>query len=196
MRSESKIILIAFAALIVYIIYLQSCGKGGRVEKTTIVETVYKFDTIDHFFPVYTPTNVFTQLPNETISIPYLDSNYCKQIAIDYLSTRYYSDTLSNDSVDLYNYAEVTNNKIVKQRSGYRLKFPVAVTNIVQENRVKFYLGGTVGSDFKNQLYFGPQISLTDKRDNLYQLGAAFSPFGGSPIYTFGFGFKLKFKKK
>lgn len=195
MRSENKIILIAFAALIVYIIYLQSC-KGSKVEKTTIVETVYKFDTVAKFFPVYTPHNIFTQLPNETIEIPYLDSNYCKRIAIDYLSTRYYSDTLSNDSVDLFNYAEVANNKIVKQRSGYRLKFPVAVTNIVQENRVKVYLGGTLGSDFKNQLYFGPQLSLTDKRDNLYQVGAAFSPFGGSPIYSFGFGFKLKFKKK
>lgn len=195
MRTDNKIVLIVVALLVAYIIYMQSC-KGGRVEKTTVVETVYKFDTIDHFFPVYTPTNVYTQLPNETISISYLDSNYCKRIAIDYLSTRYYSDTLSNDSVDLYSFAEVTNNKIVKQRSGYRLKFPVAVTNIVQENRVKVYLGGTLGSDFKNQLYFGPQLSLTDKRDNLYQVGAAFSPFGGSPIYSFGFGFKLKFKKK
>lgn len=195
MRTDNKIVLIVVALLVAYIIYLQSC-KGGRVEKTTVIETVYKFDTIDHFFPVYTPTNVFTQLPNETISIPYIDSNYCKRIAIDYLSTRYYSDTLSNDSIDLYNYSEVTNNKIVKQRSAYRLKFPVAVTNIVQENRVKVYLGGTLGSDFKNQLYFEPQLSLTDKRDNLYQVGAAFSPFGGSPIYSFGFGFKLKFKKK
>ena len=196
MFKDNKIFLIGIAALLIYIIYLQSCQGNGKIERQTIVETIYKFDTVERFYPIYTPTNIFTQLPNETIQIPYLDSNYCKRIAVDYLSTRFYQDTLVNDSVDVYNFAEVTNNKIVKQRTGYRIKFPVTVTNIVQPNRIKFYIGGTLGSDFKNQIYLGPQITLQDKREYLYQIGAGFAALGGPPVVSVGMSFKIKLKRK
>jgi hypothetical protein len=145
-------------------------------------------------FPVYVPTPQFVQLPSDTIHIPYLDSNYCKQIAMDYLSTRFYSDTLQNDSVDLFIRSQVSNNRIVKMESGYKLKFPTSTTTIIAPNRIKVFLGGNVGTDLKN-FYAGLDLSLTDKKDFIYHAGVAFSPTGGQPIYQLGFGFKLNFNK-
>lgn len=195
MLKENRIWFIAFAALLIYILYLQQC-KSGKVSNTNTIETIYKYDTVPHLFPVYYPQPQFVQLPSDTIRIPYTDTNYCKKIAMDYLATRYYSDTLRNDSVDMYIRSEVTNNKIVKQQGGYRLKFPITTTNIIQENRVKFYIGGNFGSDFKQNIFLGPTITLADKRDHLYHISAGFSPINGQVVYTFGMDFKIKFKRK
>jgi len=196
MLKENRIWFICFGVLLIYILYLQQCkGKSTHTSShTDTVSVVYKFDTVAHMFPVYIPRPQFVQLPSDTIKIPYLDSNYCKQIAMDYLSTRFYSDTLQNDSVDLFIRSQVSNNRIVKMESGYKLKFPTSTTTIIAPNRIKVFLGGNVGTDLKN-FYAGLDLSLTDKKDFIYHAGVAFSPTGGQPIYQLGFGFKLNFNK-
>lgn len=194
MVRENRIWFIAFALLLIYILYLQQC-KSGKIENTNTIETIYKYDTIPKFFPVYIPQPQFVQLPSDTIKIPYTDTNYCKKIAIDYLSTRYYSDTLKNDSVDLYIRSEVVNNKLARMQGGYKLKFPITTTNIIQPNRIKFYIGGNVGTDLKN-FYLGLDAMLIDKKEYGYRAGVSFSPTGGQPMYQIGFSYKLRFKKK
>lgn len=197
MLKESRIWLICFGVLLVYIIFLQQCKSGNNTHTSSHTDTVsviYKFDTVAKFFPVYVPTPQFVQLPSDTIRIPYSDSNYCKQIATDYLSNRFYSDTLQNDSVDLYVRSQVSNNRIVKMESGYKIKFPVTSTTIIAPNRIKVFLGANMMTDAKN-FYAGLDLSLTDKKDFIYRAGVSFSPTGGQPMCQLGFGFKLNFNK-
>jgi hypothetical protein len=175
-------------------LYLQQC-KGGKVENTTTVQTIYKFDTVPKFFPVYIPQPQYVKLPSDTIKIPYTDTNYCKKIATDYLSTRYYSDTLQNDSVDLYIRSEVVNNRLARLQGGYKLKFPTSTINIIQPNKIKFFVGGHVGTDLKN-FYAGLDLTLVDKKEFGYRAGVSFSPTGGAPMYQIGFNYKLRFKRK
>jgi hypothetical protein len=194
MVKENRIWFIAFGVLLIYILYLQQC-KGGKVENTNTIETIYKFDTVAKFFPVYIPTERLVMLPSDTIKIPYTDTNYCKRIATDYLSTRYYSDTLRNDSVDLYIRSEVVNNRLARVQGGYKLKFPITTTNIIQQNRIKLFLGGNVGTDLQN-FYLGIDATLVDKKEFGYRLGVSFSPTGGQPFYQIGISYKLRFKRK
>lgn len=194
MIKENRIWFIAFGLLLIYILYLQQC-KGGKVENTTTVQTIYKFDTVPKFFPVYIPQPQYVKLPSDTIKIPYTDTNYCKKIATDYLSTRYYSDTLQNDSVDLYIRSEVVNNRLARLQGGYKLKFPTSTTNIIQPNKIKFFVGGHVGTDLKN-FYAGLDLTLVDKKEFGYRAGVSFSPTGGAPMYQIGFNYKLRFKRK
>jgi hypothetical protein len=194
MIKENRIWFIAFAILLVYILYLQQC-KSGKVSNTNTIQTIYKYDTVTHYFPVYYPDPTLVQLPSDTIRIPYTDTNYCKKITTDYLTTRYYSDTLQNDSVDLYIRSEVVNNKISRMQGGYKLKFPVAATTTIQQNRIKFFIGANVGTDLKN-FYAGLDLTIIDKKDFGYRAGVSFSPTGGAPMYQIGFSYKLRFNKK
>jgi hypothetical protein len=194
MLKENRIWFIAFGILLIYILYLQQC-KGGKVENTNTIQTIYKFDTIVREFPVYYPTERFVVLPSDTIKIPYTDTNYCKKISNDYLTTRYYADTLRNDSVDLYIKSEVTNNRIQRMYGAYKLKFPIITTNIIEENRIKVFLGGNVGTDFKN-FYTGLSVTVLDKKEFGYRMSASFSPTGGLPRYELGVLFKLRFPRK
>lgn len=194
MTKENRIWFIAFAILLIYILFLQQC-KTGKVETTNTVQTFYKYDTVPHYYPIYVPRERLVVLPSDTIKIPYTDTNYCKKIATDYLTTRYYSDTLRNDSVDVYIKSVVSNNKILKSEAGYKLKFPITTTNIITPNKIKFFVGGNVGTDLKN-FYTGIDLTLVDKKEFGYRIGVAFSPTGGQPFYQIGVSYKLRFKKK
>lgn len=198
MLKENRIWFIAFAVLLIYILYLQQCktGKNSHTSShTDTVSVVYKYDTVPEFFPVYVPTPQFVQLPSDTIEIPYLDTSYCKQIAMDYLSTRYYSDTLKSDSIDLYIRSQVGSNRILKMEGGYKFKFPVASTTVIAPRKNKWFIGANTGTDFQN-FYIGPDMMIIDKKDFGYRITVAFSPTGGKPMYQFGIMYKLNFNKK
>lgn len=193
-QYKNYIFYIILILLLLYIVYMQSCKKTSLGTDTVTKQTFYYYDTVIKEYPVLYPTEKLVIVPSDTIKIPYTDSNYCKQIALDYLSTRFYSDTLKDDSVNVITSSEVSNNKLLKQRIQYQLKFPVAVTNVLP-NRIKFYLGGTIGTDLNN-LYLGADATLIDKKDFLYKANVGISPINGKPIYTVGFGYKLSFRKK
>lgn len=194
-QYKNYIFYIILILLMLYIVYMQSCKKSSSGTDTITKQTFYYYDTVVHEYPVLYPVEKITVLPSDTVKIPYTDTNYCKQLALDYLSTRYYADTLKDDSLEVYTSAAVSNNKILKQQIKYKFLYPTSVTNIIQENRIKFYLGGTIGTDLQN-LYLGADATLIDKKDFLYKANIGISPINGKPIYTVGFGYKLSFRRK
>lgn len=193
-QYKNYIFYIILILLLLYIVYMQSCKKSPSGTDTVTKQTFYYYDTVVHEYPVLYPVEKLVITPADTVKIPYTDTNYCKQIALDYLSTRYYSDSLKNDSLEVYTSSVVSNNKLLKQKIDYKFLYPVAVTNILP-NRIKFYLGGTIGTDLQN-LYLGVDATLIDKKDFLYKANIGISPINAKPIYTIGFGYKLSFRKK
>lgn len=185
--------------LVVILFSLKSCSGKGKDSYTTLsIDYVYDTIEVSKPFPVYTPTLVKVTTPGKTIidSVPYVDSNYCKQLAIEYFSQKEYLDTVNGDSIDVIVQSWVSKNNLDSIKPTVNIKIPYIQTIItpIPKTPWKFYVGANIGT---NGLGFigGPEITLTDRNRMLYKAGVDFSTYT-TPVYRLGFGVKLSFPKK
>lgn len=202
MIRERKFHLITYGVLILIIIILaltRGCGniKGGNCNADTIkvVDTI----TVTKEFPIYKPSIVTVTLPSQRIidSIPYIDSNYCKALAIGYFTQKYYSDTLKYDSGEVYLKQWVSRNSLDSVKAAYKVTIPYIKTIILPyekpKDKIKVYIKGNLGT---NGIGFlgGPELNISGG-SFIYCAGVDFSTFS-TPIYRVGVGWKIHFGKK
>lgn len=192
----NRFYLVVIAAMAIYIFFLQACNgnqtKGSQVsqyEKTNIVKM-----KVPKYYPVYVPKPVEVLVPGPSVldTIPYADSTYCKQLAVDYYTTRHYNDTIEGDTCNVYVKGRVYGNQLDSVEVGYKLNVPL-VTVQEYKPRVQVFLSGNVGTNLKG-FVAGPEVIVKDKRDFLYKAGVDFNTTGDI-IYRVGFGFKLSFPR-
>lgn len=189
----NDIVLILVIILLVYIVYLQSCGKSSNSINTNTIKTEYIYDTIVKSYPVLYPKERVV-IYSDTQFIPYTDTTYCKELAKNYFAEKQYSDTLNNDSVITYINSKVSQNSLVEQRVSYKLKQPTTVITYKTENKVKFYISPLVNFNTQN-IYIGGELMLTDKKDFGYSISGQYSPVFNDYLIGVSFKYKLKFKK-
>jgi hypothetical protein len=166
---KDKFFLIITAILII-VICLQRCG-GGKVtpsvhDTTVTTKTVYK--EVVKEIPKYIIkwTTKTEHIHDTTLKI---DTAY---VLGDYFSTYYYKDSLKSDTLKLYIYDSVSQNKIKNRSLKYTLTYPTVTINkniVVDKN--EFYIGlGLIGS--KTGIgFFGPELLLRTKKKAIYGVG-------------------------
>jgi hypothetical protein len=189
----NDIVLILVIILLVYIVYLQSCGKSSNSVSTNTIKTEYIYDTIVKSYPVLYPKERVV-IYSDTQFIPYTDTTYCKELAKIYFAEKQYSDTLNNDSVITYINSKVSQNSLIEQRISYKLKQPTTVITYKTENKVKFYISPLVNFNTQN-IYIGGEVMLIDKKDFGYSVSGQYSPVFNDYLIGVSFKYKLKFKK-
>lgn len=189
----NDIVLILVIILLVYIVYLQSCGKSSNSVSTNTIKTEYIYDTIVKSYPVLYPKERVV-IFSDTQFIPYTDTNYCKELAKNYFAEKQYSDTLNNDSVITYINSKVSQNSLIEQRVSYKLKQPTTVITYKTENKIKFYLSPLINFNTQN-IYIGGEVMLIDKKDFGYSVSGQYSPVFNDYLIGVSFKYKLKFKK-
>lgn len=204
LTKERLLLVWAIAATLLAIILfnIKSCGSGPK--KGIIcsdADTIFYTDTIRDTIriPAYKPKIVKITLPGEKEidSIPYVDSNYCKQLAIDYLTQKEYLDTLiAGDSLDLIIWSRISKNSIDSVKPTLNIKIPYVKTVVtpIPKTPWKFYIGANFGTNGQGFIA-GPEIILTDRNRMLYKAGVDFSTYT-PPIYRLGFAVKFSFPKK
>lgn len=196
MNTFNAILLFLFlAVLLLILIPLKNCNNKKQIVFDTDTQIVYKYDTIVKFFPKYIPQPIEIIIPNDTVFEFIYDSIQCKKIISDYYTKKIYSDTLRNDSIDIYFNSEIYRNKINSFQIGYKLKFATSTITTIQKNKLKFFIGSSVSSNFNNSVSLGINGFLLDKNENLYFTGVNLSLTDATPFYSVGFAYKLKFNK-
>lgn len=203
--KNNRIAWVISAVLLLILLLMSKCSGKGGIQRglITYADTVKITDTIrvTKEFKVYVPTIVKVTEPPQTLidTVPYYDSTYCKQLAIDHYSEKEYLDTLKTeqgDSLELIIWARIKANKIdsIKPTVNVKIPFVKTIVTPIPKTPWKFYVGGSAGT---NGLGFvgGPQIMLTDRKFMMYTAQVDFSTFS-TPVYRIGVGVKLSIKKK
>lgn len=182
-------------SMAIYIFFLQTCNGSSNKGSDLCNSSVVNIDIQKQprYFPVYKPYPVEVIIPGPSTidSIPYTDSNYCKQLAIDHFTMKVYNDTLNNDTIDIWVNDTVMGNELLNRGVSYKIKKPfITVVN----DRFQVFASGNIGTDLKG-FVAGPEIILKDKRGFLYKAGVDFNT-SGTITYRLGFGFLIRLKKR
>lgn len=197
--KSNYIYLLAIAGLILFIL-LQRIGCGAG-KAPTATDTVRVYMTQPRYFPVFVPA-IHKETPPETLyvmstvidSAGRIDSSKCVDLAMDHHTTREYSDTLRDDTADVFVSATVRENRIDHMQLGYRIKIPITtVTNTYNKPRIQLFAAGNLGTDLIGFMA-GAELILKDKRNFIYKAGVDFNT-AGNHVYRVGAGFLISFRK-
>jgi hypothetical protein len=199
----NRFYLLIIIAMGIYITFLQACN--GSNKSVAGLDEYQKTDLIVMKVPRLTvkykpvPVEVIVPGPEIIDSIPYTDSTYCKELAIDHFTTRTYNDTVKGDTCDLYVKARVHNNQIDSVQLGYKLNIPL-VTVQPFKSRVQVFVAGNIGAGITiptkqvNGFCAGAEFMIKDKRNYLYGAGVTWNTDGNMYV-TAKFGLMLSFPK-
>jgi len=171
---------IVIAILVVALIFTQQCKRSVDSDSTghfwnwdfhstTTVDTVH--DTVRIVSTVYVP------VPGETIyNDPPIDLD-CQAMAIDYYASRYYNDTLKNDTSALIIIKDVVSQNILAQRQWEFINYrPTAIYNTVNTitydtcpecKKWNIGIGGMIGG-YTDKFGAGPSIVVTTNKKASY----------------------------
>jgi hypothetical protein len=176
-------ILLAAAALT-----LGWCARGWLssspqvYEVTAITRDTVKGDSVPYVVRVPVPVVRYVQLAPDTVFLG-VDT---AAILADYFTTRYYRDTIINDSEALVALSEeVCRNSIIERSVTFQNRRATSITTtIVQPTppRVQLYAGAIAGKGLT-----APVVQVGYKR---WMLGAGYNLSGGGVIV--GVGYKLR----
>lgn len=188
----TDILLIGIFCLLIYILFMHSCSNNSTGNSDRI-DTFFVYDTITRQFPVFHPVEKQI-IKNDTLIINYHDTIFIKETMQDYFATKIYLDSLKNDSILAIVESKVNENEIKEQKLSYKILFPTQNIIIKPESKVKFFVGGTLATNGQS-FFIGGKVTLMDKKDFQYHVGASYSPIENKPFFNIGFDYKLKFKK-
>ena len=141
---------------------------------------IYEFDTIPIPVP-YKVTSYVHTVTHDTIyvhdSIMLTPSIDTALILSDWIKTRLYKDTISNEDLNIYLNEEVTQNRITNREVSYQILRPQLI-----QNNPALYLGGYIYNG-------GVSINASYFRKNWYA-SAGYDPFNKAVFI--GGGYKIK----
>lgn len=164
MRTTLGIIIIVQFAVI---LFLRECSPEKVCMPVSVIE---RTDTVPGD-PVPVPYPVRVPIPADTVYVPFSHIVDTAAILRDYFATRFYSDTIRNDS----SFLVIINDSVSHNRITYRQPYiqnlrPTAInTTIINTNppRTKVYVTGFIGGN-KEKFGAGAGALLINKKDNGY----------------------------
>ena len=156
--------------VLIIVVLLQKCGDGsGVINKGNDTTTVVEYVTVEKVITQYVP-KIKNIIKRDTafFTNTVIDTQY---VISDYYSTKYYNDTIKQDSsLTLYIADSVSENAIKSRDIKYTFTYPI-ITNTVIKNKNEFYIGlGLTGSK-TGISYFGPELLLRTKKKQVYGVG-------------------------
>lgn len=146
----NKTILFSIFCLLVSIstvVLNHCCLPKIKVETTT----VYLKDTTTHsvIAPAPKPINIITPADTFIQMVPYIDSTYCKQLAVEFYTRNIYSQTLVDDSILTASIVDtICQNKIGNRSFKYRINRPQTIitntTMVAEKPTFSLSIGATV----------------------------------------------------
>lgn len=191
--------IIAVCLFVLAIVLLfRKCGPVPTGVITVIHDTV-PGDPYPLTGPGYAPKVVYVDT-GSTLYVPGAEMPADTAAIIrDYLVTRFYADTLKNDTSMLAVVEDsVRANRIVSRRFTYQNRRPTAInTTIMQppakEPALRVYAGAFAGYSPKTaRLAVGPELTATLRAGPVIRYGYDIAGNG----HQVGFGWKLSFKRK
>lgn len=178
---------------------LRACEDGCEGKETIRIDTIVKADSIP--YPVYVdkpiPYKVISPDPNQQKVIDSLiRANKALDALLDYYTTRYYADTLLNDSSAFIAVYDTVSKNAITGRSLMFQNFRPAVireTRITEkELRFRLFAGGFIGGSKSGQFEAGLSLMAVPKNDNFY-VQYSYDAVGNS--HRAGLGWKVKFRR-
>ena len=200
-------------ALLLIIVLMSTCNRAGPGEVISS-ETITTVDSIgqDTAHTSYNTTPMIVKMDTTFVyrwlmpRVQYRDTgstrwrNYRVDTAAilkDYFAMIIYSDTLYADSndVDIIINDSISSNRIIGREvlvKNLRIKSVIttnSTTNIVEQNKYKYFLGAHLNSSFDD---LGFNIGMLTKTDQLFTISN--NILARQPNLTIGAYFKLQFK--
>lgn len=189
----NKFYLIIIGILLIIIFFLSQCSGPKKSDCPPISKQEIKIDTLwteKKGDIVYVPSDVKI-IPGE---IQYINGKVdTLAILKDYFAKVYYGDTIRLTTIDKenkkinYGYIlvkdTISENRIKHRELVYDYKIPTiekTITNtITTPNRNQFYAGlDMYGTKLQPINYFGVNLTLKNKKDRMYSIGAGITPGG------------------
>jgi len=194
-KYYSHIIAAGLFVLVIFLLF-RRCGPPVEGSVTVIHDTIpgdpYPVET-----PVYVPKPVYIDT-GRTVYMPGIPTD-TESIVRDYLVTRFYTDTLKNDTSLLAVVEDsVQANRIVSRKFIYQNRRPVAVnTTVIQpplkEPILRVYAGAFAGYSAKNLKFaVGPELTLTLRQGFIARYGYDIAGNG----HLLSAGWKVSFRNK
>lgn len=179
------------------ILTFRECGPT-QSDTVTVIHDTIPGDPYPVEVPRYVPT-VRWQRFTDTIRVEAISPTDTPAIVRDYLTVRFYADTLKNDTSMLAIVEDsVQANRIISRKFTYQNRRPTAIqTTIIQpptkESFVKVYAGAFAGYSAKNKTFaVGPEISVSLRPGPLIRYGYDIANKG----HFVSAGWKISFKRK
>lgn len=193
----NKFYLIIIGVLLTVILFLSQCSGPKKSDCPPILKQVVKIDTFwreKKGDVVYKP-GITKIIPGE---IQFVNGKVdTLAILKDYFAKVLYSDTIK---IDTFGYVlikdTISENRIKHRELVYNYKLPIikeTITNTIT-TRNQFYFGiDMYGTKPQPINYFGINLTLKNKKDRMYSIGAGITP--GGIGYKVGIAWKIKIKK-
>lgn len=158
--------------IIVLVFGLLCCHRKPKPVTTTTV--VYKYDTVEKKVSVFAPAKpikIITPADTFIQMVPYIDSTYCKQLAVDFYTRNIYSQTLVDDSILTASIVDtICQNKIGNRSFKYRINRPQTIiinTPMVAEKPAfSLSIGATV-TKLPANFSIGPSALVNYKKTSI-----------------------------
>lgn len=182
--------------LVIWLLFRQ-CGPAHPEGSVTVLRDTIPGDPYPVEVPRYVPTVRWERLADTPVLETPAHADTAAIIR-DYLVTRFYRDTLKNDTSMLAVVEDsVRGNRIVGRKFTYQNRRPTAVnTTIIQPPRrealVRVYAGVFAGYSAKTQqLLVGPEVSVALRPGPIFRYG--YDVAGNSHLVSAGW--KISFRK-
>jgi hypothetical protein len=170
MNTSKKIIVALLVCLSISLMF-NFCPR----QTAPVVNTEYKYlhDTVHHTMVLSTPVPYVTTLPADTViqTVPYIDSAYCKQLAIRYYSRNVYRQTLVDDSILTASLLDtVSENRLLNRKFEFKINRPqTVIVNTMQpaeKQSIRLFVGATV-TKLPANYSVGPSVMLSLRKSAL-----------------------------
>lgn len=185
MKLNLNILLIAVIAVLLFIIFNgNGCGNQERIIVDESIDTVWMERKL--FVPLKSPIvrdTVYRNIPVHLQPSADYDSLLVqyRKLAMSYLATHKYNDTIHFDSSYVIAKRDITENKIENSEFSFNLKYPEITkqtnTTIIAKHRRQLFIGGHAGStlDFKTP-NIGAGFLYKNQKENLFGLDYSYYP--------------------
>ena len=142
--DSKQIVNITVALLICLFLYWLAGSVKDTFNAKSKTDTVFVYDHTIHTFKDSTPKTK-PQINNSYYN-SYITTGVVKvdidSVIKDYFAKKFYNDTVSNDSVDVYLKETIFKNELLSRKVAYKIKFPTqkVITTVLPEKRY-FYVG-------------------------------------------------------
>lgn len=191
--KTQRLIIVGLAIVVAYLLLRLSCTPAAKPD--THYDTLKIHDTV--FMDKWQTIEISKPKPVlviKTDTVLRIDSATCQEMANKMLAQYFYSDTIRQDTADIYYNAVVQNNELQAIRAGFRLNIPITTTqtiiNPVRE-RNRFYLGTSAGYAEHAGLMLGFSAYFKTKGHMMYTASVDLDR-NFRPLYRVGFAVALK----
>lgn len=148
------------------------CTRQPKQVITTTVE--YRYDTVVKEVSILAPAKpikIITPADTFIQMVPYIDSTYCKQLAVDFYTRNIYSQTLVDDSILTASIVDtICQNKIGDRSFKYRINRPqTIITNtpmVAEKPSFSLSIGATV-TKLPANFSIGPSALVNYKKTSI-----------------------------